>query len=163
MQSFQKCCEFKDFTVPGTQPDRTQEEKQYNLHGVITHKWGIKMADLMVSDRGLERNIHYLILMLMREGFRARVKCRRKENSNPMSMTIKALDLRTLHAVIFTHSCSHLLLWLSQTILTVNSFVLSHYFTEAWCVNQTVSKRKRKNKRERAHFLQMKKNSSFLQ
>ena len=38
------------------------------------------MADLMVSDRGLERNIHYLILMLMREGFGASVKCRRKEN-----------------------------------------------------------------------------------
>lgn len=46
----------------------------------------------------------------------------------------------------FYPPCSHLMLWLNQTILTVNPFVLSHYFTEAWCVNQTVSKEK---KRER--------------
>ena len=69
------------------------------------------MADLMVSDRGLERNIHYLILMLMREGFGASVKCRRKENSNPMSMTIKALDLSALPGSLVQWPLEHMGDW----------------------------------------------------
>ena len=52
----------------------------------------------------------------------------------------------------FYPPCSYLMLWLNQTILTVNSFVLSHYFTEAWCVNQTVSKGEKKREREHIFF-----------
>lgn len=61
------------------------------------------MADRMVSDRSSERNIHDVISMLMRGGFGASFKCRRRANSNPMPTAANALYLRTLHAVIFTH------------------------------------------------------------
>ena len=61
------------------------------------------MADRMVSAGSLERNIRDVISMLMREGFGASFKCRRRENSNPMPMAANALYLRTLHAVIFAH------------------------------------------------------------
>ena len=66
-QTFQKCQKFKDFTASGTQLGRTQEKYNKKQHQLITHKWGIKTADLMASDGGLETNIHHV--MLMRDGF----------------------------------------------------------------------------------------------
>ena len=113
---------------------------------MIPHKWGIKTADLMVSDGGLETNTHHVILM--RYGLVASFKCRRRENS---ICDHGCQCSRSEHPVCgyFYPPCSYLMLWLNQTILTVNSFVLSHYFTEAWCVNQTVSKGEKKRERER--------------
>lgn len=68
---------------------------------MIPHKWGIKTADLMVSDGGLEMNIHHVVLM--RDGLVASFKCRRRENSSSVTMVANALDLSTLNMVIFTH------------------------------------------------------------
>lgn len=61
------------------------------------------MGDCIVFDRGLEKNIYYLILTLIRKGFRVSLKCGRRKNLNFIFTVVNVLYLRILYIVIFIY------------------------------------------------------------